>query len=232
MPRRAPLTPPEPFRPKAFRFTQLRLSEPFVADTPPDPKTLCGEHSSRSEDPSSRTLHRIRRPLVANTPPNPGSLRRGRPSRSEDPLSRTLLEIRGPFVAGAPQDPRTPCYARPAGSDDPLLRKITIGIKRPQRNRKIHFESNFLWINCCKTCGKPEGCRFVKALHQFTARSIFAVDCRPPTAAPRRCAPSGPWPDLPAHRFDSSAGYCADFPSPVTAESAPIRTTRPAVREN
>ncbi len=165
------LTPPEPFHPKAFRSTQLRLpeafrcgrsigsedplsrthfqiSEPFVVDAPPDPRTLCHEHSSRSVNPPSWTPRRIRRPFVANTPRDPRTFRRGRSTGSEDPLSRTLLEIRGPFVAGAPPNPRTLCCARPSGSDDPLLRKMSIGINRPRRNKKIHSESNFLWIKC------------------------------------------------------------------------------------
>ncbi len=84
--RKAPLTPPEPFHPKAFRSTHLQPPEPFVAGAPPDPRTLRCTRSSRSGDPS--------------------------------------------------------------------LRKISIGINRPRRNRKIHLELNFLWINCCKTCGK------------------------------------------------------------------------------
>jgi len=146
--RRAPLTPPEPIRPRALRSTQLRLSEPFVADTAPDPKTLCGERSSRSEDPSSWTLRRVRKPFVVNTPPDPRTLRCGRSAGSEDPLSRTLLEIREPFVAGAPPGPKTLCCARPSGSDDPSLRKMSIGIKPLRRNKKIHLKSNFLWIKC------------------------------------------------------------------------------------
>ncbi len=72
--RRATLTPPEPFHPKAFRFTQLRLPEPFVVGAPPSPKTLRREHSSRSEDPSLRALRQIRRPFVALAPPGPMTL--------------------------------------------------------------------------------------------------------------------------------------------------------------
>jgi hypothetical protein len=122
--RRATLTPPEPFHPKAFRSTQLRLPETFGAIVPPDPKTLCREHPSRSGDPSARPLRRIRRPFVANTPPDPRTLRRGRSIRSEDPLSRTLLQIRGPFVADAPSDPKTLCRERSSRSEDPLLRAL------------------------------------------------------------------------------------------------------------
>ncbi len=123
--RRAPLTPPEPFHPKAFRSTQLQIPEPFVADAPPDPKTLCREHSSRSEDPSSWTLRRIRRPFVVNTPPSPGSL-----------------------GADVPPDPKTLCRERSSRSEDPSLRNMSIGIKPLRCNKKIHSESNFLWINC------------------------------------------------------------------------------------
>ncbi len=116
--------------------THFQISEPFVVDAPPDPKTPCREHSSRSVNPPSWTPRRIRRPFVANTPRDPWTFRRGRSSGSEDPLWRTLLEIRGPFVAGAPPDPRTLCCARPSGSDDPSLRKMSIGINPPQRNKK------------------------------------------------------------------------------------------------
>jgi len=92
--RRAPLTPPEPFHPKAFRSTQLRLPEPFVADAPPSPKTLRREHSSRSQNLPLRTLRRIRRPFVANAPRDPRTLCCGRYSGSEDPSLCSPLRIR------------------------------------------------------------------------------------------------------------------------------------------
>jgi len=95
--------------------------------------------TSRTDPPEGFSIHAT---------PAPGTLRRGRSSKPEDPLSRTLLQIWGPFVAGAPPGPKTPCYARPSGSDDPLLRKMIIGTKPLRRNKKIHPNSNFLWINC------------------------------------------------------------------------------------
>ncbi len=133
--RKAPLTPPGPFHPKAFRPTPLQIRGSFATNAAPVPKTLRRKHYSRSEDPSPRVPLQIRRPFAASAAPGPKTLRYKRCSRSEDPLLRVLPQARRPFAAYAPPGPRTPCCAR-----------RTLVPKRPLRNKKIHRKSNFLWI--------------------------------------------------------------------------------------
>ena len=110
----------------------------------------------------------------------------------------------------APRDLRRD---RPAGSDDPSLRKMSIGIKPLQRNKKIHSGSKFLWINCCKTCGKPEGCRFVKALQDSQAGQFFPSISALSRTPPGHSASPGPWRGHPALCTDSPTRDSPDLPT-------------------